>query len=52
MYEFFEDEKRYYLVTEYVLYQNNLYLGFAKEENSLTRSLQEENSQKKMQQSL
>jgi hypothetical protein len=51
MYEFFEDEKRYYIVTEYLLASlvNQLILGSAKEENSLTKSLLEVNSQRKMQ---
>jgi len=50
MYEFFEDDKRYYIVTEYLYPFTNLpMLGSAKEESCLTKSLPEENSLKEMQ---
>lgn len=41
MYEFFEDEKRYYIVTEY-LYLMLILIGFARVVNSSMRSLLEE----------
>jgi hypothetical protein len=48
MYEFFEDEKRYYIVTEYVFLFLIGVAESAKEENCSTRSLQEASSPRKM----
>jgi hypothetical protein len=48
MYEFFEDEKRYYIVTEYGGIAFYLSLGSARVVSCSMRSSPEANSQKKM----
>ena len=52
LYEFYQDDKRYFLVTEYYFYDFIYSLGFAMVESSLIRSLRSSTSAREMEPTL